>query len=331
MEGNGVTARDIDGAAWAANPFVARATERLSLVTRGTYLRILKLPITADRAICLQRHRLYAPDKYAGVAESREFATALDQPWPELLRGGIVFNGASTHWHFLIDGLGSLRGLSRLGARTLYVDAGVTDDQVAFLVAFARAAGIDDCPAVVRLAGELFRFVDCVFPCRSEITEAVSWVRSVLRVEHSVPVGGPARIFVARGTSGVRRLVNEEEVRALLERDFGFQTVDPHSLTLEGQRDAFGSARVIVGPHGAGLANAIFARAPVAIVELYHSTLQHFFGALSEVLGARYLAVRGEALAAPSADARQRRPDNADYRVDPEALAAKLASVAQRG
>ena len=88
---------------------------------------------------------------------------------------------------------------------------------------------------------------------------------------------------------------------------------------------------MIVGPHGAGLANAIFAREPAAIVELYHSTLQHFFGALSEVLGARYVSVRGEAVGVPSADASQRRPDNADYRVDPEALTAGLAGVLQRG
>lgn len=327
MEGNGVTARDIDSAAWAANPFVARATERLSLVTRGTYLRILKLPITADRAICLDRHLLYSREKYTGV-EGSAFAAALDQPGPELLRGGIVFNGSATHWHYLVDGLGTLRGLSGLGPRTIYVDAAVSGDQIEFLVAFARAAGLDECPAVVRLTGEIFRFADCVFPCRSGITDAVSWVRTVLRVSDPPLEGGAERIFVARGASGVRRLVNEDEVRALLERRYGFETVDPAMLTLEQQRQAFRSARVIVGPHGSGLANAMFAHAPAAIVELYHSTLQRFFGTLSKILGARYVTVRGDAVA-PAGDGGQRRPDNADFRVDPEAVVAALARLPQ--
>lgn len=319
--------RDIDSAAWAANPCVARATERLSLVTRGTYLRILKLPITADRATCLDRHLLYSREKYTGV-DGSAFAATLDQPWPELLRGGIVFNGSATHWHYLVDGLGTLRGLSGLGSRTIYVDTAVTGDQIEFLVAFARAAGLDDCPAVVRLTGDIFRFGDCVFPCRSDITDSVSWVRSVLRVSDPPLAAGPLRIFVARGSGGVRTLVNEDEVRALLENRYGFETIEPALLTLEQQRQSFRSARVIVGPHGSGLANAMFAHAPAAIVELYHSTLQPFFGTLSELLGARYVTVRGNA-AAPADDSSQRRPDNADFRVDPEAVVAALARLAQ--
>lgn len=322
MEWTGTAVTDIGGAAWAANPFVAAARPSYSLVTRGTYFRILKLPITADRAICLERHRMYSVGKYAGLSSSRALADALDVPWPAPMRDGIVFAGAATHWHFLIDGLGTLRGLAGLGPRTVYVDRNFSDGQIEFLLAFARAAGCDEFRAVVRLGGEFFRFDDCVFPCRSEIAEAVDWVRSVLGVARPRPTPGPARLFVVRNRAEVRRLVNQERIGALLKERFGFETVDPAAMSLEEQRIAFGSARVIVGPHGAGLANAIFAARPVLLAELYHSTQQQFYGALAAVLGAAYLPVQGESVAQ---EALARRPDNADYRVDAQALVAALA------
>jgi capsular polysaccharide biosynthesis protein len=327
MDGNGTVVRDVDAASWASNPFVAAATERFSLVTRGTYFRPLSLPITADRAICLERHRIYSVGKHAGLSTSKALARALEAPGPEIMSGGIVFNGGATHWHFLVDGLGNLRGLAGLGPRRLYVDSEVSDDQIEFLLAFARAAGCDEVRAVVRLSGALFRFTDCVFPCRSEITEAVDWVRSVLGVGARHAPGGASRIFVARNRANSRRLLNQDEIGALLKERFGFETIDPSSMSLQEQRIAFRGAQVIAGPHGAGLANAIFAARPRLLVELYHSTRQQFYGALAEVLGAGYLAVPGES-AVETAGAR--RPDNADYRADAEAVAAALAAALAR-
>ncbi|MGZ5034608.1 MAG: glycosyltransferase family 61 protein [Usitatibacter sp.] len=327
MDGNATVVRDIDGASWASNPFVAAATGRYSLITSGTYFRPLALPITADRAICLERHRIYSLGKHAGLSTSKALAGALEAPAPDPMHDGIVFTGGATHWHYLVDGLGNFRGLAGLGPRRLYVDREVSNDQIEFLLAFARAAGCDGIRAVVRLTAAVYRFTECIFPCRSEITEAVGWVRSVLGVDAPRVPGGARRIFVVRKGTNLRRLVNEDEIGALLKDRFGFETVDPSSMGLQEQRMAFHSAQVIAGPHGAGLANALFAARPRLLVELYHSTQQQFYGSLAQVLGAEYLAVPGESVADTTG---ARRPDNADYRVDAEAVAAAVAPSVER-
>jgi Glycosyltransferase 61 len=330
MEWTGTAVTDVDGASWGSNPFVSAAPARYSAVRRGTYCRTLKLPVTADRTICLERHRMYSAAKYAGLASSKRLADALGAEWPAPLADGIVFTGAATHWHYVVDGLGNFRGLERLGPRTVYVDRDVSDDQIRFLLAFARAAGCDEVRAVVRLAGEFFRFSDCVFPCRGEIDSAVAWVRSVLGVERPHMAQGPQRLFVARNHAAVRHLVNQDEIGELLRQRFGFATVDPSVMSLESQRFAFRDARVIVGPHGAGLVNAMFAARPRLLVELYHSTQQQFYGALAHALGADYLPVRGESTGEAGGEF-ARRPDNADFRIDCDALTAALAGVPALG
>lgn len=82
---------------------------------------------------------------------------------------------------------------------------------------------------------------------------------------------GQRRIFLRRGEKANNRrfLRNEAELIRLLDRH-GIESVDPQELDLAGQMQLFGSARLIVSAHGAGLMNMIFRRkSPLDIVELF--------------------------------------------------------------
>jgi hypothetical protein len=77
----------------------------------------------------------------------------------------------------------------------------------------------------------------------------------------------PERIYIDRRDSANRSLANEEEVITALAR-YGFVPVRLEALSLAEQIGLFGNARVIVGPHGGGLTNILFARRGCALIEL---------------------------------------------------------------
>lgn len=107
----------------------------------------------------------------------------------------------------------------------------------------------------------------------------VAFVRDGMRRAFGVD-GAPAhreRIWVSRAGAGHRRVRNEAAVVDLLAA-LGFRAVRPESLTMREQVELFGSAEIVVGPHGAGLGGLLFAGA-IPVVILYPNRVPntHFF------------------------------------------------------
>jgi capsular polysaccharide biosynthesis protein len=87
----------------------------------------------------------------------------------------------------------------------------------------------------------------------------------------SLPVpwthGGAEEIYVARTDARNGVVVNEAELIAMLERQ-GVRIVVPGALSVAEQIAAFRAARLVIGPHGAGLSNIVFCRAGGFIYEM---------------------------------------------------------------
>lgn len=103
------------------------------------------------------------------------------------------------------------------------------------------------------------------------------------------------RLYVTRGEGVRRRRVrNEGEVVAALAAR-GFEVVDPGRLTFDEQIAAFTDAAVVVAPHGAALANLVFARSAL-VVELFPNRLvQPAFWLLGLTAGHRHRHLLGDA------------------------------------
>lgn len=78
----------------------------------------------------------------------------------------------------------------------------------------------------------------------------------------------PRRIYVSRADSAGRRVVNEDALLAAL-RPLGFVPVALAGMTVQAQAALFADAEMIVGPHGAGLTNAVFAPPGTGLLELF--------------------------------------------------------------
>ncbi|MBC2601094.1 glycosyltransferase family 61 protein [Puniceicoccus vermicola] len=96
------------------------------------------------------------------------------------------------------------------------------------------------------------------------------WACSFLQermLPHGAPSGKGPRIYIRRGQTNRRFVRNEEEILAVLE-DFGFVSVDPGEFDLKEQIAIFRDAEVIVGSHGAALANLLWCGSGTKVLEL---------------------------------------------------------------
>lgn len=117
------------------------------------------------------------------------------------------------------------------------------------------------------------------------VTEAVAPLHS--------PAASPwgERLYITRDRARRRRVANEGEVWAQLEPR-GFVKLRPEELTWAEQINAFRQAKVVVGPHGAALANLMFCRPGTTVVELFNrSYVNGLYWRLAALLGLDYRPV----------------------------------------
>ncbi len=119
------------------------------------------------------------------------------------------------------------------------------------------------------------------------IKPACEWLREKV-AKHFVPQTG-RRIYVSREDVSGRNMHNEKEVLEILDK-YKFERVIPGNLSIVDQIKTFSEASVIVGPHGAGLANLVFATQGAFVVELSDIIMSymHDFKEISESIPLRY-------------------------------------------
>lgn len=75
-------------------------------------------------------------------------------------------------------------------------------------------------------------------------------------------------VYVSRNRSARRRILNEDELLAVL-KSYGFETCYLEEMGFAEQMKLFASARIVVAPHGAGLVNLVWSREGTTVLELY--------------------------------------------------------------
>jgi capsular polysaccharide biosynthesis protein len=123
-----------------------------------------------------------------------------------------------------------------------------------------------------------------------------TWAYQVVRdrlLPPQPPSGPPLRLYISRSDTEQRRLADEDRLIARLE-PLGFTCLTLSGRPLDEQIDLFSRAEVVVGPHGGGLANLVWCRPEVAVVELFaHDYVKPVFWGLCEQLGLRHHHVIG--------------------------------------
>jgi capsular polysaccharide biosynthesis protein len=100
-------------------------------------------------------------------------------------------------------------------------------------------------------------------------------------------------LYITRADAKERRLINEAEVLELV-HDFGFEIVLLSETPFLDQVALFSEAKITVGPHGAGLSNAVFCRPGTTLVEFMpESRPIGCFDRLAQIVGLDYHSMIG--------------------------------------
>jgi hypothetical protein len=118
------------------------------------------------------------------------------------------------------------------------------------------------------------------------------WVRGFYELPRNGG-DGPARMFVTRRGGTRRRLLNEDDVFAVLARH-GFRRVALEDYSTAEQIGMFGNATHVVAQHGAGLVNLLFARPGTRVLELFSGEELYRYRFLSHAAELDYSSIAGD-------------------------------------
>jgi capsular polysaccharide biosynthesis protein len=108
------------------------------------------------------------------------------------------------------------------------------------------------------------------------------------RVGSGVPPGIRDRIYISRRGANSRRFHDEPALERRLDA-LGFSIIQPEKFEVEQQIEIFHNASVIVGPTGAGFANALYCRPNALVVEIVPTPMAGLWvGWLCALTGARW-------------------------------------------
>lgn len=154
--------------------------------------------------------------------------------------------------------------------------------------------GVDE----ARLRFHAFDVVRCgrlVIPSGGDFSPAMlDWLRRQATTRLPM-IGSPARrLYISRADAQQRRVINEDEIRSELTRR-GFDILVPSATSFREQVSLCASADWIVGPHGAGLTNAVFAAPGATLIEFHPADeMNHVFWLQASASGQRYGMVSGD-------------------------------------
>src|ERR1700722_2822903 len=167
---------------------------------------------------------------------------------------------------------------------------------------FSELAGARSPALVARAATATYR----------RMSQAVPWTEP-----------GAEEIYVARTDSQNRVAENEAELMEVLQRQ-GVRIVVPGALSVSEQIAAFRAARLVIGPHGAGMSNFVFCR-PGSFV--YEMLPRHYpnvaFNRIAQATGLNYAADMFESFGAAG---EHERP----WRIDADLVAARLDTIREK-
>lgn len=130
-------------------------------------------------------------------------------------------------------------------------------------------------------------------PCNQVDSKLPNWLTQKLRTIFLGPnfskVQMCNRIYISRANAGCRRIKNEETLCGELKK-LGFEILCLESLSPFDQAKAFNNAKVIVGPHGSGFANLIFASKGCRLFEIDHGTepIRSFYKRMTSLMDCQY-------------------------------------------
>lgn len=238
----------------------------------------------------------FGSDRERMTALSPSGRVLIDAPGDEALSArlhgrSILLGGVPNYYHWLMEYLPKIGVLEDLMPDVLKSAASwlINENVAPWQVECLSLLGVQtDLLKPVR-SGVTTRCDRLVVPSMMAAGDAVAFLRRRLDAESRQTDG--RMIYVSRlDADTARRRVHQEELLAVALQQAGFEILVPSEMSFEEQLNAFASASVIVGPHGAGMTNLVFAQKNSVVVEIVntHNQSYRFFSDIADAVGFKY-------------------------------------------
>ena len=126
---------------------------------------------------------------------------------------------------------------------------------------------------------------------------ACKFLRSTFLQDNRKPTAHRS-LYITRADATNRRVINEDEITEELVK-YGVEVVSLSTVPFRRQVDMFSEAKVVIGPHGAGLTNAVFCQPGTALIEFMPEGYEvRCFERLARFVGMEYHSVVGTEVSA---------------------------------
>lgn len=204
---------------------------------------------------------------------------------------------APNYYHWMCDVLPRLYDvLERLPRDTRFV---VPHDMTAWQRDSLAAVGIDASRCASLPLDEAWSFDELYYSapvavCGDHERNAVAWLRDTITNSIAHTSTPRTRLYVTRRHAR-RRLVNEDEYWPVF-ADAGFTMIAPELLSFHEQVARFAAAECVVGVHGAGMANVLWAPRGIKVAEIFSPAFatQRCIWTLASALDHDYRAAMAE-------------------------------------
>jgi len=265
----------------------------------GWYHGDLGLPILNDGSVCIDAFRWLHRTKYTQFLETLK---SIELPHPdntkviEIMQKNdcFIFYGSYVYYHFIVDWLGTLQIpalSSALLNRSIVINKSLPSKYKEFLLEILKTHGCEE-PNFIPTAFTFFPFKDSFIQAHPSNTKKIDNVQYLASKIDVVPIPDLRRIFVLRGSTQRRNLLNEQELASMLVKDFGFSVINPGKLSIRDQIRCFKNANIIAGVHGGGLTNALFANNLQVLIEIFNSKTRSHLPFISKQLGAKHFHLK---------------------------------------
>ncbi|MBX2886427.1 MAG: glycosyltransferase family 61 protein [Granulosicoccus sp.] len=196
--------------------------------------------------------------------------------------------GINNYYHSLVDKLPALFGYKFLGLDCPII---TTFDLHPVERHFAKLIGIDADKIITGENGEV-EADNAFLPDIANLRPL--FFRFCANLGAQTGAQATRKIYISRVNSPDRPMINEEQIEQLALSQ-GFEVIRMEDYTLEEQIAIAASASSIMAPHGAGLANMVFAKAGCEIIELIPDKyMTPLFKQLAANCGHRYSVLMGD-------------------------------------
>lgn len=206
--------------------------------------------------------------------------------------GALTHQAPSNYYHWMYEVLPRIHLIDQSGLGiNRYV---INDNQLPFQINTLSALGINERNIIRTNDNFHLQAKRLIVPSLPQF--ATKWAHDFLR-EKLLSLGegkldGYERIYIIR--KNFRKVLNESEILEILS-DYGFKAILLEQLPIEKQISIFRTAKVVIGPHGAGLTNLTFSNPGTKVIELMPSSyISALYFLISSFGNLKYFCLVGE-------------------------------------